>query len=89
MKDKIKLHLDLPDVIVETYAKAFLAYRISLENWFLLNEILATLRNEKISTEDLKEKLENLFSQINSELVEELVKLNIIAEKKEKSNAEG
>ncbi|MEO2152934.1 MAG: hypothetical protein ABGX24_00745 [Aquificota bacterium] len=89
MKDKIKLHLDLPDVIVETYAKAFLAYRISLENWFLLNEILSTLRNEKISTEDLKEKLENLFSQINTELVEELVKLNIIAEKKEKSNAEG
>ncbi len=75
----VKLRVDLPDVITETYAKAYLAYRISLENWFLLNEILAFIKNEKLSAKEVQSRLQKLFSVINTEIVKELVKLNQMA----------
>jgi E3 ubiquitin-protein ligase DOA10 len=75
----VKLRVDLPDIITETYAKAYLAYRISLENWFLLNEILAFIKNEKLSAKEVQSRLQKLFSVINTEIVEELVKLNQVA----------
>ncbi|MEO2069645.1 MAG: hypothetical protein ABGX27_09100 [Desulfurobacteriaceae bacterium] len=75
----VKLRVDLPDVITETYAKAYLAYRISLENWFLLNEILAFIKNEKLSAKEVQNRLQKLFSVINTEIVKELVKLNQMA----------
>jgi len=75
----VKLRVDLPDIITETYAKAYLAYRISLENWFLLNEILAFIKNEKLSAKEVQNRLQKLFSVINTEIVKELVKLNQMA----------
>jgi hypothetical protein len=79
MQNKEKLKLDLADILIETYTKAFLAYRISLENWFLLNEILAILRNERLEKEEIQNKLEKFLSEINTEIIEELGKLNIKA----------
>lgn len=75
----VKLRVDLPDIITETYAKAYLAYRISLENWFLLNEILAFIKNEKLSPKEVQNRLQKLFSVANTEIVKELVKLNQVA----------
>ena len=77
-----KLSIDLQDLAVESYAKAFMAYRISLENWFLLNELLAYTKGEKLSPKDIQERLNKLFSVINSEIIREFVKLNNIAQKR-------
>jgi len=79
----VKLRVDLPDIITEIYAKSYSAYRISLENWFLLNEILAFIKNEKLSTREVQDRLQKLFSVINTEIVKELVKLNQVALAKE------
>lgn len=81
----VKLRVDLPDIITETYAKAYLAYRISLENWFLLNEILAFIKNEKLSPKEVQNRLQKLFSVANTEIVKELVKLNQVALAKAKA----
>jgi len=86
--EAVKLRVDLPDIITETYAKAYLAYRISLENWFLLNEILAFIKNEKLSPKEVQNRLQKLFSVANTEIVKELVKLNQVALAKAKA-AEG
>ena len=90
-----RLSIDLEDLSVESYAKAFMAYRISLENWFLLNELLAYTKGEKLSPKDIQERLNKLFSVINSEILREFVKLNSVAQKRaslkevEKSSSEG
>jgi hypothetical protein len=83
-----KLTVDLPDIITETYAKSYMAYRISLENWFLLNEILAFIKNEKLTSKEVQSRLQRLFSVINTEIVKEFVKLNQIAVTKAKAVAE-
>ena len=83
-----KLRIDLPDIITETYTKSYMAYRISLENWFLLNEILAFIKNEKLSPKEVQNRLQKLFSVINTEIVKELVKLNQVALAKAKAVAE-
>ena len=83
-----KLKIDLPDIITETYTKSYMAYRISLENWFLLNEILAFIKNEKLSPKEVQNRLQKLFSVINTEIVKELVKLNQVALAKAKAVAE-
>ena len=92
----VKLSVDLPDMVVESYTKSFMAYRISLENWFLLNEILAYIKGEKISSKEIQERLNRLFSVVNSEILREMVKLNKIAQQKaatleseEKEESEG
>ena len=83
-----KLTVDLPDIITESYAKAYMAYRISLENWFLLNEILAFIKNEKLTSKEVQSRLQKLFSVINTEIVKEFVKLNQVALAKSKAVAE-
>ena len=87
-QQKISLRVELPDVITETYAKAYLAYRISLENWFLLNEILAFIQNQKLTSKEIQNRLQKLFSMANTEIVKELVKLNQVALAKAKAVAE-
>lgn len=87
-KEAVRLRIDLADVVTETYAKAFLAYRVSLENWFLLNEILAFIKNEKLSQEEIQNRLQRLFSVINTEVVKEIIKLNQIADVKARTNPE-
>ncbi len=83
-----KLTVDLPDIITETYAKSYMAYRISLENWFLLNEILAFIKNEKLTSKEVQSRLQRLFSVINTEIIKEFVKLNQVALAKAKAVAE-
>jgi len=83
-----RLKVDLPDIIIEAYTKSYMAYRISLENWFLLNEVLAFIRNEKLSSKEVQQRLQRLFSVINTEIVKELVKLNQIALSKPKVASE-
>jgi len=78
-KELINLQVDLADIITETYSKAYLAYRVSLENWFLLNEILAFVQNEKLTSKEIQNRLQRLFSMVNTEIVRELVKLNQLA----------
>ena len=78
----LQLKIDLPDMITEAYAKSFMAYRISLENWFLLNELLAYTRGEKLDSKEVQERLKKLFTNINTDIIREIVKLNQLAEKK-------
>jgi surface polysaccharide O-acyltransferase-like enzyme len=84
-QERINLRVELPDIITETYAKAYLAYRISLENWFLLNEILAFIQNQKLTSKEIQNRLQKLFSVANTEIVKELVKLNQVALAKAKA----
>ena len=86
---EMKLNIDLPDIITETYTKAYLAYRISLENWFLLNEMLAFMKNEKLSPKEVQNRLQRLFSVANTEIIKELVRLNQIALAKASAVKEG
>jgi len=78
-KERVNLQMYLPDIVTETYAKTYLAYRISLENWFLLNEMLAFIQNEKLTSKEIQNRLQKLFSVANTEIVKELVKLNQVA----------
>ena len=83
-----KLTVDLPDIITETYAKSYMAYRISLENWFLLNEVLAFIKNEKLTSKEVQNRLHRLFSVINTEIVKEFIRLNQIAAAKARAVTE-
>lgn len=80
----LNLKLDIPDLVLESYAKAFMAYRVSLENWFLLNELVAYTKGEKLDANDIQDRLKRLFTAVNSDIIKELVNLNQVAERKAK-----
>jgi len=84
-----KFQVDLKDLTVEAYTKAFMAYRISLENWFLLNELLAYVKNETLSPKQVQERLGKLFGVINSEILREFVRLDKKMKEEEKEETEG
>jgi hypothetical protein len=71
-----RLEVDLKDLTVEAYTKSFMAYRISLENWFLLNELLAYVKNEKLTSREIQARLGKLFEVVNGEVLKEFVRLH-------------
>ncbi len=82
IQEVTKSEIDLKDLTVEAYTKAFMAYRISLENWFLLNELLAYVKNEKLTSKEIQTRLGRLFGVVNSEILKEFVKLDRLSSKK-------
>jgi len=83
IQETLGFKIDIKDLTVETYTKAFLAYRISLENWFLLNELLAYVKNEKLTSKEFQLRLSKLFEVVNGEILRELVKLDRSGNRKE------
>jgi hypothetical protein len=81
IQEVTKFEIDLKDLAVEAYTKAFMAYRISLENWFLLNELLAYVKNEKLTSKEIQTRLGRLFGVVNSEILKEFVKLDRLSKK--------
>ena len=74
MKKK-QLYMDLTAFLGEIYGKSFLSYRISLENWLVLRQILAYTQGEKLDNEKLQKEVKEMFDRFNRELLENLEKL--------------
>ena len=70
-----KVYMDLTAFLGEIYGKSFLSYRISLENWLVLRQILAYTRGEKLDNEKLQKEVKEMFERFNKELLENLEKL--------------
>jgi hypothetical protein len=70
-----KLYMDLTAFLGEIYGKSFLSYRISLENWLVLRQILAYTQGEKLDNEKLQKEVKEMFDRFNSELLENLERL--------------
>ena len=70
-----KLYMDLTAFLGEIYGKSFLSYRISLENWLVLRQILAYTRGEKLDNEKLQKEVREMFDRFNKELLENLESL--------------
>jgi hypothetical protein len=74
MKKK-QLYMDLTAFLGEIYGKSFLSYRVSLENWLVLRQILAYTQGEKLDNEKLQKEVKEMFDRFNKELLENLEKL--------------
>ncbi|GAB6076197.1 hypothetical protein [Desulfurobacterium crinifex] len=70
-----KLYMDLTAFLGEIYGKSFLSYRISLENWLVLRQILAYTQGEKLDNEKLQKEVKEMFDRFNKELLENLERL--------------
>ncbi len=70
-----KLYMDLTAFLGEIYGKSFLSYRLSLENWLVLRQILAYTQGEKLDNEKLQREVKEMFERFNKELLENLERL--------------
>jgi len=70
-----KLYMDLTAFLGEIYSKSFLSYRVSLENWLVLRQILAYTQGEKLDNEKLQKEVKEMFERFNNELLENLERL--------------